>query len=162
MPILQWHSCRRWESAILINKGKDRIFSHRTLESQLYSIGLIFLLLGGILTLLYYTVLLPHFSLPPCIWLEIFGIYCPGCGGTRAVWALFHGHFLQALWLHPLVPYGTVIFGGFMLSHTLERLRVPRIRGWRFHNWYLYAAVIILIVNVIGKNILKAYFQITL
>ena len=73
----------------------------------------------------------------------------PGCGGTRAVSALLTGHPLLATWYHPLVTYTVVIFGGFMLSQTLARLHIGRIKGWRFHEWHLYAAVGIMIGNFI-------------
>ena len=33
-----------------------------------------------------------------------------------------------------------------MLSQTLARLHIGRIKGWRFHEWHLYAAVGIMII----------------
>ncbi|MBS1615478.1 MAG: DUF2752 domain-containing protein [Bacteroidetes bacterium] len=35
--------------------------------------------------------------LPPCPFHQLTGFDCPGCGSTRAITALLHGHFLQAL-----------------------------------------------------------------
>lgn len=35
------------------------------------------------------------FSLP-CIFLELTGYYCPGCGGTRACAALFQGKIVKS------------------------------------------------------------------
>jgi len=93
---------------------------------------------------------------------RLFGFYCPGCGGTRAVSALLAGHPLLATWYHPLVPYTVVIFGGFMLTQTLARLHIGGIKGWKFHEWHLYAAVAIMIANFILKNILLLGFHITL
>ena len=101
-------------------------------------------------------------TIPPCTLHSITGYYCPGCGGTRAVSALLTGHPLLATWYHPLVTYTVVIFGGFMLSQTLARLHIGRIKGWRFHEWHLYAAVGIMIGNFILKNILLLKFHITL
>lgn len=43
---------------------------------------------------------------------EIFGIPCPGCGMTRAYKAFFTGHFLDALYFHPLffsIPFLAII-----------------------------------------------------
>lgn len=136
--------------------------NQRSLEDQLYIAGWIFLLTGSIGIFLYLSMIAPGLDGYICVVYRMFGIYCPGCGGTRAVNAILTGHFLQALWYHPLVPYTVIIFGGFMLSQTLARLHIGRIRGWRFHEWHLYAAVAIMIGNFILKNILLLKFHITL
>ncbi|HEX7617315.1 MAG TPA: DUF2752 domain-containing protein, partial [Verrucomicrobiae bacterium] len=38
-----------------------------------------------------------HGFYPICLFHALTGWNCPGCGGTRAVYALLHGHFLLAL-----------------------------------------------------------------
>ncbi|MEU3164955.1 DUF2752 domain-containing protein [Streptosporangium sp. NPDC006930] len=40
---------------------------------------------------------------PPCPFLLLTGLYCPGCGGLRTVYALAHGDPVTALGLNPLV-----------------------------------------------------------
>ena len=55
-----------------------------------------------------------------------------------------------------------IIFGGFMISQTLARLHFGKVKGWRFHEWHLYAAVAIMIGNFILKNILLLGFHISL
>lgn len=37
-----------------------------------------------------------HGFYPVCMFHELTGLNCPGCGGTRALYALLHGHFLTA------------------------------------------------------------------
>lgn len=133
-----------------------------TLEEQLYLWGLFFLLLGTLGGIVYFNFILPNIPVIPCVLHELLGIYCPGCGGTRAIISLLHGDIIHSLWYHPMVLYGAVIFGGFMLSHTLAKLHVPKIKGWRFHNWYLYGAIILVAANCLLKNILKICFAITL
>lgn len=140
----------------------DFIKKNATLEEQLYFLGIFFLLLGALGGILYFHFYLPYIPMLPCMFHELFGLYCPGCGGTRAIMSLFHGNILRSVWYHPMVLYGFVIFGGFMLSHTLARLHVPKIKGWRFHNWYLYGAVVLVAANFLLKNILKICFAITL
>ena len=36
-----------------------------------------------------------------------------------------------------------------MLTQTLARLHIGGIKGWKFHEWHLYAAVAIMIGNFI-------------
>lgn len=131
-----------------------------TLEDEIYRIGIWFLVIGAISVLAYFKIILPNVKISPCVAYSVFGIYCPGCGGTRAVNALLHGEILKSVWYHPIVLYSAVIFGTFMLTHTLERIGVPRIKGIKFHNWYMYVAIIILVLNVIIKNVLKFCFGI--
>lgn len=38
-----------------------------------------------------------HAFYPVCQFHRLTGLNCPGCGATRAVYALLHGHFLSAL-----------------------------------------------------------------
>ena len=125
------------------------------LETELFHIGII-LLAAAIATGFLYIFFLHRF-LPqvPCFFSSVIGIYCPGCGGTRAVKALLQGKFLLSLWFHPVVPYTAVVWGGFLLTQGLHRLGAGRIRGWRFHYWYLYAAIILALCNFIVKNVLR-------
>jgi hypothetical protein len=39
---------------------------------------------------------------PKCPIHQYFGILCPGCGTTRALAALLHGHLIEALHFNPL------------------------------------------------------------
>lgn len=39
---------------------------------------------------------------PRCPLHELTGLYCPGCGTTRALYQLAHGHLLAAFRLNPL------------------------------------------------------------
>ena len=135
----------------------------KNLEDWLYVISLCTLVLGVAGAYIYFKLLsLPNAPIFPCVLWSVFGLYCPGCGGTRAVAALLQGDILKSLWYHPLVLYTVVLFGGFVLTQTLARMHVPKIKGWRFHAWQLYGAVVILFLNMIIKNILLLCFHITL
>ena len=132
----------------------------KTLEDQLFDIGLVFLFVFIVIVVFYKSILKSVIYVRPCLFSTFLGIYCPGCGGTRAIEALFHGHFIKALWYHPLVPYAAMIYGGFMISHALNRLGIKKVKSWKFHNWYLYVAVGIIAVNFILKNLLRIGFGI--
>lgn len=132
----------------------------KEVEDQLFEIGLVLLVITIIGYFIYQWLLKDKITVHPCLVSLFLGFYCPGCGGTRAVNALFHGKLLQSLWYHPVVPYSAVILTGFMGSHALNRMGVKRIKGWKFHDWYLYAALGIIAVNFVVKNILRIGFGI--
>lgn len=101
--------------------------------------------------------------LPPCIFRSLYGLYCPGCGGTRAVLELFRGHVISSLWYHPIIMYAAALYGWYLLSNTVEwvsRGKIPA--GSGYHRWYGTAAVIIVIGNWFLRNVLLIVFHITL
>lgn len=98
----------------------------------------------------------------PCLFQLLTGLYCPGCGGTRALRAIIHGELLLSLQYHPLVLYTVVMIAVELLSLSVARItKNPR--------WYLghemlfvYIAVVILLANWIIKNVLLVAFGIDL
>lgn len=132
----------------------------RKLETELFYIGLIFLAAGAGIWAVYHFALGDTVPRMPCFFDKVLGIYCPGCGGTRALTALVHGRLLEALWYHPLILYLAVVGGGFMLTQGLERLGIRHVRGWRYHTWYLYAAIGLIVLNFIVKNVLRLFWGI--
>lgn len=132
------------------------------LEDSLFQAGLVILAAGGAGVAFYFGVILKRFEMPSCVFSSWLRIYCPGCGGTRAVEALLHGRILESAWYHPLVLYTVIIFGGFMLTQGLERLGVRGVRGWKYHDWHLYGAVIVLVCNFLIKNLLRWIWGVTI
>lgn len=80
------------------------------------------------------------------------GIYCPGCGGTRAFINLIHGNILQSMRYNIFVPYGIVVTLVFYISQTLRFITKGRIKGVRFYKWFLYGGIIALIISFVTKN----------
>lgn len=128
----------------------------KTDENALYIIGWIligFLILIVVLYRLCPAVLKQY--LPPCMFLKLTGLYCPGCGGTRAVVALLRGKIFTSFLYHPFVPYTALIGGWFMLSQTIERVTGGRILiGMKYRDIYLWVALVLVTVNFLLKNIL--------
>ena len=61
---------------------------------------------------------------PPCLFHQVTGLLCPGCGATRALAALLHGHLDAALHLNALV----VLFLPLVFAYvTLIALRQRRL-----------------------------------
>jgi len=87
------------------------------------------------------------------------GIYCPGCGITRAVFALIHGRVLLSACYHPVVLYAAVIYGIFMVRGAMavcSRGRLPFMR-WRLG--YVYGGIAVVILQFLAKNILLLGFH---
>lgn len=81
--------------------------------------------------------------LPPCPLHTLTGFFCPGCGSTRALYLLLHGHLVAALGenalavlLLPFVLYELVA----VLTPWLPRLSA-RLRPWSL--WTLLAVVLL-------------------
>ncbi len=76
--------------------------------------------------------------------------------------ALLRRDFLESLKYYPAVLYSAVLYLGFMLSHTVSLLTHGRVRGLRFHSWYLYGAVCLIVINFLVRNYLRIRFDILL
>ncbi|MCC6214562.1 MAG: DUF2752 domain-containing protein [Polyangiaceae bacterium] len=62
-------------------------------------------------------------GLPGCPTATIAGIPCPGCGLTRASWAVLRGDLAEAHRLHPLVLIVTPLYLGFLAYAALDYVR---------------------------------------
>lgn len=99
----------------------------------------------------------------PCLLHTWTGYYCPGCGGTRAVYALFSGKLFLSIRYHPLVPYTAAVGGWFMISQTMERLSRGRLKiGMHMRERWLWLALAIVTVNFVIKNLLLAVWNVDL
>ncbi|MEE1196144.1 MAG: DUF2752 domain-containing protein [Lachnospiraceae bacterium] len=125
-------------------------------EKVLYWIGIAILFVTMILVILV-KMLDIHLSefLPGCLLLRFTGFYCPGCGGTRAVIALFQGQFVKSFFYHPLVIYVAAVGGWYLISHTIELISKGKYSiGMRYRDIYLYLAAALILINWIVKNLL--------
>ncbi len=65
-----------------------------------------------------------------CPFNALTGLYCPGCGSTRAAHQLLHGHFAAALALNPLLVLLLPFLGYAFVSYALMGIRgrgLPRV-----------------------------------
>ena len=90
----------------------------------------------------------------PCMFHEFTGLYCPGCGGTRAVKALLKGRFLDSFLYHPVLIYCAIITVIFAVSYLIYwKTKNPRYRLY-LHNTYVYIGAGIIVINFVVKNYL--------
>lgn len=92
-------------------------------------------------------------TMPPCSLHSMTGLYCPGCGGTRACYALMQGHILDSIILHPMVFYFVAGYVIYMLSHLLDILTGGKVRGCYFCPYYWYVGIGILLIQFVVKNV---------
>ncbi len=94
-----------------------------------------------------------------CLFHRLTGLYCPGCGGKRSVYLLFHGHPLLSLWYHPLVIYGLVVMTYYIFL-MIRRKIFPVYQKKPYPTWPLWGAAILLFANCFLKNLMLVFFHI--
>lgn len=74
---------------------------------------------------------------PECLFHRVTGLYCPGCGSTRAVHCLLHGQWRLALQMNPLIVFtlptlAYLVLWQMVYSASGRRLPYPRVfdRTW--------------------------------
>lgn len=97
-----------------------------------------------------------------CFWYSHFGIYCPGCGGTRAFENLLYGNFLLSLIYHPFVIYSLSILILSFLSYLFYFFTRGNIMFFQLSIKHLIYADSIFIIYFLFRNILAIYLNIYL
>lgn len=142
-----------------LKTGNDEIKNNgkvQTDETVLYIIGWILILFLAAVTAVCagYPKIVEKY-LPTCLFWRITGLYCPGCGGTRAMIALQQGKLIHSFLYHPFVIYTVLIGGWFMISQTIQRLTKGRCAiGMKYRDGYLWVALALVIINFVVKNLL--------
>lgn len=94
-------------------------------------------------------------KMPPCPLHYLTGLYCPGCGGTRAFVALVHGQFLTSLYYHPLVLYTAVCLVWYLLKQIVQAVSKGEVRiPMPDPKILISLAAVIVFVNCIVRNVL--------
>lgn len=73
------------------------------LNVRIFVVAAICLTVAAVLFVLYQRNPAEPGNFPPCPFLWLTGLYCPGCGALRTMHELLHLHFARALQLNPLV-----------------------------------------------------------
>lgn len=96
--------------------------------------------------------MIPAWFRMPCLFQMMTGLYCPGCGGTRAVRALLSGHPVLSFLYHPVVPYMASVDVWAAVSWILYFATGNRRFRPELDDRIAYAAAGIVILNFIIKN----------
>jgi hypothetical protein len=90
---------------------------------------------------------------PPCPFLTLTGLYCPGCGSLRALHELSHGHMLAALSLNPLMVISLPFIGYGLLSYAVLAARGRALPGVFLSRGWIMVLFWIIIAYWILRNI---------
>ena len=64
-----------------------------------------------------------------CVFHRVTGLYCPGCGITRACFALANGHVIRSILLHPVPVYLTGLYLVWMGYMTVRLIKERSLCG---------------------------------
>lgn len=85
---------------------------------------------------------------PKCTLHQMTGLHCPGCGSTRAVHALVHGRWIDALRFNPMLIFGMpLLVGG--VYYQLQRER----RGLSTSARFPVCVMIVVVVYFVARNV---------
>lgn len=94
----------------------------------------------------------------PCGLKMYFHLYCPGCGGTRAIDAFLHGHFLHSFLLQPLITYLFIYFMSYYVPSLLLCLGIRKRKiNYKFYLYVLWGMLALIIIFFFARNLLMIF-----
>ena len=103
---------------------------------------------GGLGALFYFLVDPTRFSIfPPCLFHQVTGLDCPGCGAQRSFHQLLHGHLIAAIRLNAMFVFSVPLFawlGGRYARQTFRGEPADfHFKWWRAYlaAWILFAVL---------------------
>ena len=89
---------------------------------------------------------------PPCMFRQLTGLTCPGCGSTRALHQLLHGHFVAAFALNPLFIIAIPFLLLALARHTVFALQGKQPKPNALPSSYIYLIFVIVLSFWIFRN----------
>ena len=99
-----------------------------------------------------YLLFLKNFiEIPMCPVYKYLGLYCPACGGTRAVISLFHFHIIESILYNPIVLYSILTSTLYLIIETINiKFKKSISLPWKI---LIYIGLAILVINWITQNL---------
>lgn len=96
----------------------------------------------------------------PCLFNTLTGIYCPGCGGTRALAAMLQGNLADSLHYHPVVIYGAALYVWYIVSNTIQYISHGKCKiGLKYRRLYVWIGVAIVLFHTVWKNVMLLLYK---
>jgi len=93
-----------------------------------------------------------HGFYPVCLFHALTGLYCPGCGGTRAMYQLLHGHVLLALRDNALFVLALVALMIWGARFAVRKLRNQQ-TIFQLHPKTLWMFLVVTLVFTVLRNL---------
>src|ERR1017187_5525390 len=93
--------------------------------------------------------------LPPCQFYKLTGLYCPGCGSTRMLYFLVHGHPYLAFRQNPLAM---LVLPGVLYGLGRQLFARPRAVNSRIHPGWITAFCAVVVLFGVLRNLPYAPF----
>jgi hypothetical protein len=93
-----------------------------------------------------------HGFYPVCQFHRLTGLNCPGCGGTRSLYALLHGHLALALRDNALFVGGTFLLAARGIWFGLKRIS-GRPTGEFFPAKFLWLVLVVTLAFTVLRNL---------
>ena len=82
-----------------------------------------------------------------CVFHEVTGLYCPGCGAGRACYSILHGQFLEAFCYNPLLTVLLPLIGLYIAARMVDWVvtggnHIDRKINVKFLTWVLVIVVV--------------------
>jgi hypothetical protein len=107
-----------------MNSAPPKIAPSKSLPSNAWFAVIVLALAGtGIAAVVYFFNPSAYGFYPVCQFHQLTGLNCPGCGATRALYALLHGNFSTALRDNALLVVGLAAAAGRGGWFALNRMR---------------------------------------
>ena len=132
----------------------------RTIDDYIYTSLIITCIIIVFLSIIH-RVFFNYITIPPCFFFEHFGIYCPGCGCTRAFNSLLNFNIFESIYFNPSVFYFAFMSIFYIIVQTIDRI-LKREYTFPYSNKYIYIGICILLLNFIVRNILLIIFHISI
>lgn len=97
---------------------------------------------------------------PDCTFLTITHMYCPGCGGTRALFSMLSGNIMKSLYYNPAVVLGTMLIAYYEIGSIYTIVK----NDGRYHfckiAWPVYVYTALVVIYAIVRNVLLLHYGI--
>ena len=97
----------------------------------------------------------------PCQFSQLFHLYCPGCGGTRAISSLLRFDVIGSLLANPVPVYAIVLFFRVWIALLHNVITGRDGKKWRIiREWEIVGIIVVIAGNFIVRNLLLVLFGI--